>query len=132
MKKLLIENTIKNILLLALLIGSYGRLLKLFKNIDPEHYDSLLMTITLLIMAVLFADYAFTYAHTRIKNLLDRYLSHVITFMIMLCTGLLLESVVMIVNLKTNLNVWLITFVSITFYASLVLYDYWDILRSEK
>ncbi len=131
MKKILIENTIKNVVILLFLLILYSPLLALFKKIDSRHYDSLLITTSLLIMAVLFADYAFTYAHTKMKNIFNRYLSHVLTFIIMLCTGLMLESVVIIVNLKTGFNVWVITFVSFAFYISLIMYDFWDILRSE-
>jgi len=131
MKKVLIENTIKNIIILILLFILYKPALNLFKNIGSEHYGNLLITTSLLIMAVLFADYAFTYAHTRMKNSFDRYFSHGITFIIMLCTGLMLESVVVLVNLETSINVWIITFVSVAFYISLIMFDYWDILRSK-
>jgi len=132
MKKVLIENTIKNLILIVLLFALYSPIVELFKGINYKHYDSLLTTTTLLIMAALFADYAFTYAHTRIKNSIDRYFSHAISFIIMLCTGLMLESVIIIVNLKVSTGVWVITFVSIAFYISLVMYDYWDMLRSKS
>ena len=131
MKKILIENTIKNIIILILLFILYKPAQDLFKNIGSEHYGNLLITTSLLIMAVLFADYAFTYAHTKMNNFFDRYLSHGITFIIMLCTGLMLESVVILVNLETSINVWVITFVSVAFYISLIMFDYWDILRSK-
>lgn len=93
MKKILLENTIKNTLILILLLILYKPVQDLFTNIGSEHYGNLLVTTSLLIMAVLFADYAFTYAHTKMKSSIDRYFSHSITFIIMLCTGLMLESV---------------------------------------
>lgn len=131
MKRILIENTIKNILIFIVLLILYQPARNLFMNISSEHYGNLLVTVSLLIMAVLFADYAFTYAHTKMNSIIDRYFSHGITFTIMLCTGLMLESVIILVNLETGVNVWVITFVSVAFYLSLVMYDYWDILRSK-
>lgn len=104
-------------------------MLDLFKNISSEHYSDLLIVTSLLIMAVLFADYAFTYEHTRMESFWDRYLSHSVTFIVLLCTGLMLESVVILINLETNTNVWIITFIAVAFYISLAMYDYWDILR---
>lgn len=132
MKKILLENTIKNTLILILLLILYKPMQDLFTNIGSEHYGNLLVTTSLLIMAVLFADYAFTYAHTKMKSPIDRYFSHSITFIIMLCTGLMLESVMILINLETGVNVWIITFVSAAFFLSLIMYDYWDILRAKS
>jgi len=129
MRKILIENTVKNLIILILLFILYRPMLDLFKNISSEHYSDLLIVTSLLIMAVLFADYAFTYEHTRMESFWDRYLSHSVTFIVLLCTGLMLESVVILINLETNTNVWIITFIAVAFYISLAMYDYWDILR---
>ena len=130
MKKILIENIVKNTVILILLLVFYQPLLNLFKSINSEHYGSLLITASLLIMAVLFADYAFTYEHTKMKSFFNRFISYGTTFLTILCTGLMLESVVILVNLETGLNVWVITFVAVAFYISLVMYDFWDLLRS--
>lgn len=132
MGKILIENTAKNILILILLYAFYQPIVELYSKIDATHYDSLLTTVTLLIMAALFADYAFTYGHSKMESTINRWLSHIITFLIMLCTGVMLESVVILLRLKTGMDIWVMTFVSIAFYISLVLYDYWDIWTTKK
>ena len=130
MKKIIIENTIKNIIITLILIFLYQPMFDLFSNIDQTHYPNLLTTFTLLIMAVLFADYAFTYKDTNLQNHKLRIISYAITFIIMLCTGILLELVVILVNLELGFHLYIISIVSILFYISLVLYDYWDLLRN--
>jgi hypothetical protein len=128
-KRFLIENTIKNTILIVFLTVFYFILENSFSKIDSIHYDSVLMVVTIIIMASLFADYAFSYTGLNIKSKIQRDFEHLITFIIMFITGLCLEVVVIVMNFKIGGNHWFFPMISILFYISLVLYDFWDLLR---
>lgn len=130
MKKFILENFIKNILITAVLVAAYPLQVVTFKAIDRQYYDSLLLAASILIVAALFAVYTYSYAHSDLKVFWQRYLGHVITALITLCTGLLLEAVVIIINLIIGFHLWVFDVVAPLFYASLIMYDFWDLFRN--
>lgn len=126
-QKILIENIIKNVILVILLILFYFPLKKFLVQLNMEDYDSILIVSTLLIMAFLFADYAFTYKFANLKNSPERFLAHLTTGIIMFGTGALLECTVVSLNLQIANNFFLLELIIVLFYISLVLYDFFDL-----
>lgn len=131
MKKYIIENTFKNIIILILLTISYHPIQNSLRDINSENYGNILIACSILVTAVLFADYTFTYMHANLSNCTQRYLGHLTTFIAILSTGFLLESITCIFNLMTGKNLWIINGMSIMFFVSLIMYDFWDLLQNK-
>lgn len=128
MKRAYIENICKNIILIVLLWGFYYPVRAFLAQLRTEDYDAILIVSTLLIMAFLFADYAFTYSGLSAK-MVDRYIGHVITFLIMFGSGALLEITVISLDLRIEKTFILFRFLAVIFYSSLVIHDFWDLKR---
>lgn len=131
-KGIFIENLIKNLILIILFIFLFNPLKEVFISLPKENYDNILTVTTLLIMAALFADYAFSYVTKDITKGSIRYFGHLITLLILFCTGVLLEVTVIVVNLENNKFVWPITLIAVVFYFSLILFDFWDLLKVKQ
>ena len=131
-KQLLLENTLKNLFILGGLIIFYFPLHSFLTSLQPANYDSIVFVSTLLIMAFLFADYAFTFTASDLRRPTERLLDYTITTLIMFGTGALLQMSLLAINLRLMKNFVLLDFVAILFYISLVLYDFWDLNRALK
>ena|SRR3989344_6362787 len=131
-KKFFWENVIKNLLIVTGLIIFYFPLRDFLLQLHPEGYDSITLVGTVLIMSFLFADFAFTYSASNLKNTWERMLDHTITAIIMFGTGALLEISILSLNFRLGTNFSLLEFLGFLFYSSLVLYDFWDLNRALK
>jgi len=122
------ENVVKNVLAIVILVFAYSSLQALFATVPADSYESIILATSILILAFLFADYAFEYHGKDIKNWRIRMLGHTQTFLTALGTGLSLEVVVIVLHLKMGVTTLFFPFIAIIFYASLVMYDFWDLL----
>ena len=127
-KDYLLENAAKNILIILLLALAYAPIQSFFLTVNPGAYDSILFVVSILILAFLFADYAFDYPPAKLKNKCLRYLGHAETFLIMLGTGLLLEATLIVLELRLGVVPTFFQLIAALFYVSLVLYDFWDLM----
>ena len=122
------ENIIKNIILIVLLTVMFLPLQGFFESVSDTSHNSILLVTSLLIMAALFANYAFKYRDLGLKNIRVRILGHVTTFLVMLLIGILLEITVIVTNLVVRMFAWPIVLIALLFFVSTILYDFWDFL----
>lgn len=128
-QKILKENLIKNLIVLIALVIFYSPLVDFLQQLPLRAYDSITLVSTVLIMAFLFADYAFTYSAADIRSTGQRFLGHLITAIILFGTGALLQISILSLNLSLQTRFCLMEILGWLFYASLVLYDFWDLNR---
>ena len=126
------ENLIKNAIIIICLVVFYFPLKNFLVQLPVGSQDSITIVSTLLIMSFLFADYAFTYTSSNLKNIRERMLDHTITAIIIFGTGALLEISIISLNLKLGREFTLLEMLGFLFYFSLVLYDFWDLNRALK
>lgn len=131
-KNIFIENTVKNIFIVLLLVLSFGFFRTYLLSVNPigGGYDSILLVSSIFIVSFLFADYGFTYKDSHMTNEIQRLLSHSITTLIMYGTGALLEISSITINLKIGKPFLPFELLMVLFYISLVMYDYWDLNRA--
>lgn len=124
------ENLIKNGLIVVLSLLSYAPLNHRFSEIQAADMGNFLLIISILLVTVCFANFAFTYEKSRLVSAWSRTVSHLATFIFMLLIALLLESMVIAVNVVYPSLYSIIFGFSILLYAGIALYDFWDLLRA--
>ena len=98
-------------------------------NIDKATLATVLGAVGILSVIACFGNFAFTYEDIRHKNPLSRLIAHATTGLLMLLIGLTLEMTAIIVKLL--IGSFFIFDVSIAIlYVACVLYDFWDLERS--
>ena len=132
MKKVVIENITKNILVIIALIPAFqsSRLFLISSPIasDKQALGSLLTAITILAMIACAGNYAFTYEKVNLRNVMSRFLAHATTGLLMLLLGLSLGMTSVLVELLTGK--FAIFDISLAvLYLTSVLYDFWDLMR---
>ena len=130
-KKLIVENIIKNIILIVLLVLLSGHVKNILFAIDPINADSILLFASLTLVAALFGNFSFTYEFSNIKNKYERFLGHFTTFLLMFAIGLLLEISVFAISIKVGSFFFLSILISVIIYVASVSYDFWDLLRAK-
>lgn len=132
MKGTFIENIIKNIILVVLLILIYPEVqnsLNTANFIDKSAAGSILTAIGLVSVIACFGNFAFTYEKVENKKFRARLFAHVTTGFLMLVIGLTLEMTSVIV--KNMISVFPIFDISLLLlYIASVLYDFWDLERA--
>lgn len=131
-QKIIIENIVKNVLVAVALIISLVSIRDFLSKLQPADYSMIGIISSLLIMAFLFADYAFTYTASNLQNPSERMLDHSLTTLIMYGTGVLLEIAVLSLDMAIGRNFFFLEFIAVLFYISLVMYDFWDLNRALK
>lgn len=130
MQKILIrENLTKNVILITCLVLLFFPIQGILLDIDPSNIDSVLLFASLVFVAALFANFAFTYEFSDVENKYERLLGHATTFFVMLAIGLLLQVAVLVISIKVPKATFLFASISIIIYLASVLYDFWDIFR---
>jgi hypothetical protein len=123
------ENLIKNLIVVALAFLLYSSIYTGLNSIDSVKILSFLSVISMLLVTVCFANFAFSYEHTNINSFSLRILSHVATFIFMLLLALLLETLVISIRIVYP-SLFAITLIfSLLLYAGVALYDFWDLFR---
>lgn len=125
------RNTIKNIAIVVVSVLLYPVIQIAVQDIQVDQSGNFFLILSILIVTVCFANFAFTYEKSRPHNARGLLLSHIVTFVFMLLLALLLEAmIVAIAVLYPNLHT-IMLFFSILLYVGIVLYDYWDLYRVE-
>jgi len=128
-EKAIKENLTKNLLVVIICVLFYNTLFESLSNIQPEGIGDFLMVVSILLVTVSFACFAFTYEKTHIYSLGTRLLAHSATFIFMLLIGLLLESMVISIRIIYPSLHLIILFFSMLLYLGIALYDFWDLFR---
>ncbi|OGK22259.1 hypothetical protein A2866_02455 [Candidatus Roizmanbacteria bacterium RIFCSPHIGHO2_01_FULL_39_8] len=131
MKQIYWENLIKNIIILILLVPSYLSIQNFIQSsgIDQTSAGSLLVAVSILAVTACFGNFAFTYEKVDHKDTGSRILAHITTGLLMLLIGISLEmTAILAVVLIGNFHVFNLSLVIL--YLASVLYDFWDLKRS--
>ncbi len=133
MKKVFLENLIKNILVFLLLIPSYiysrTFLFSLPATSDKSVLGSLLVAVSILAVIACFGNFAFTYEKINLKDYGFRFLAHTITGILMLLIGLSLEMTSVLVELLVG-RFFIFDLSLVVLYIASILYDFWDMNRA--
>ncbi|MFH1089427.1 MAG: hypothetical protein V1716_03320 [Candidatus Uhrbacteria bacterium] len=128
---LLKENIIKNVLVIIFSILFFIIFAKPILEINASQINDFLLTVSILLVTVCFANFAFTYEKSKVKTFNQRLFPHATTFVFMFLLALLLGSLVMAVGAVYPTLKEVIFIFSFLLYFGTVLYDFWDVLRVE-
>ena len=95
---------------------------------DTQILSTIILFVGLIIVAPLFANFAFTYERTLIRSPWHRMSGHCIAFSIMLATFLLLEMIDILFFMLVG-NMFVFRFVLIMLVFGIYVYDFWDAYR---
>lgn len=133
MKNALLENIVKNIVVLLLLVPAYFHIQSTFSPgtfLDKSVLGSVLVAVSILSVTACFGNFSFTYERVKQKDTASRLLAHLTTGLLMLLIGLSLEMTSAIMGLL--MGKFLIFDVSLAvLYLASVLYDFWDLKRAD-
>lgn len=134
MKNVLWENICKNILIILVLIASYGEIQRFFLSSqftqDKSVIGSVLVAVSILAVTACFGNFSFTYEKIKHNSLGSRLLAHVTTGLLMLLIGLSLEITSILAKLLIG-NFYILDISFLILYLSSILYDFWDLKRVE-
>lgn len=125
-------NIIKNLLVIVIAALLYPFLSMGLGQIQVEQSNNILLIISMLLVTVCFANFAFTYEKSKLETPLGKLLATSATGVFMLLTALLLESIVLIVKIVYAPFYLIILGFSILLYLGIVLYDFCDLMRAEQ
>ena len=132
MKKIYVENLVKNGILLVALLFCYPFIKASFDekvgSLDPSLSGDLLVAVSIIAVTACFGNFAFTYERVLASNRAARFFAHLTTGLLMLVLGL---SLAMAAILSERL-VGSVPFLSATLillYVASVFYDFWDVQR---
>lgn len=130
MKRVQIESVIKNLLVVLSGLFFFQSVKTSIYGIGPDGISDFLLIVSVLLMTVSFANFAFSYEHSKLEDLSRRILAHVTTFLFLLLTFVSLECVVIATEIAyPSLGVFITVF-SWGLFLSIILYDHWDLLRA--
>ncbi len=134
MKNTVWENIIKNGVIGLLLIPGYISIQTSVSasgfSSDKSILGSILVAVSILAVTACFGNFSFTYEKVEQKNSGARFLAHITTGLLMLLIGLSLEMTSVITKILIgsfpifDLSLFIL-------YISSVLYDFWDLSRSD-
>lgn len=126
------ENIVKNILILIIVGFLYPVFSKTLSAITVDAMNNFLLVISILLVTVCFANFAFTYEKSKLQTMKGRLLSYSATFIFMLLTALLLEVMVLAVKIVYPSFYGMIFVFAALLYLGIALYDFWDLFRNER
>lgn len=125
------ENAMKNGLVFIIAVLVYPTLSKAISTIDASALSNFLFVMSILLVTVCFANFAFTYEKARMKLMHGRLFAHATTFIFMLLIATMLESVAFGMHaVYPSLSVIVVPMTALL-YLGLAMYDFWDLLRVE-
>ncbi|MEK7171528.1 MAG: hypothetical protein AAB739_01335 [Patescibacteria group bacterium] len=131
MNSLIKKHLIKNVLIVFITIIFYPVISRSLNQIKIEQMNDFLLILSILLMISSFANFAFTYEKSKLKTKSGSILSYYSTFVFMLLTALLLESMVLAVKVVYPSFYVMIFEFAILLYIGIILYDFWDLFRAE-
>ena len=126
------DNIIKNIAIIVIAVFLYPVISNSLAQIKLEQTNDFLLIISMLLVTVCFANFAFTYERSKLKTKAGKLLAHSATGVFMLLTALLLESMILTVKVVYPSFHALIFGFSLLLYVGIILYDFWDLMRAEQ
>lgn len=133
MKRIYVENWVKNVLILVILFPVYFEAQKFLQNFpnstDTGVVGSMLVAVSILAVTACFGNFAFTYEKADNKSLMSRLMAHITTGLLMLLIGLSLEMTSILTTLLIG-TFPIFNMSLIILYVASVLYDFWDLKRS--
>lgn len=125
------ENALKNLLAIAFAMLAYPFINQSLSGIDASALANFLLVVSILLVTVCFANFAFTYEKARMATRSGRLLAHSTTGIFMFLIAALLESVALGVHIiYPSLSPIIVGFTALL-YIGLALYDFWDLLKVE-
>jgi len=128
-KTLIKENLVKNLLVIIFSAFAYKFIGLAVGGVDVSQSGNLLSVISMLLVVVCFACFAFTYEKSKMNTLGFRLLSHFCTFFLLLLLVLLLIALVASIEIFMPSLFGLVIGFSVLIYITIILYDFWDLLR---
>ena len=125
------QNIVKNVLIIIIAIFFWPVLSASLREIQIQQLGDFLVMISILLVTVCFANFAFTYEKSKLTTTSGKLLSHLATFIFMLLILLLLESMALAVRVIYPSFFPIIFWFSVLLYTGVILYDFWDFFRSE-
>lgn len=125
------KHLIKNALIIIITVIFWPVISKALNQIQVEQMNNFLLILSILLMVSSFANFAFTYEKSKLQTKSGAILAYYATFVFMLLTALLLESMVSVVKIVYPSFYIMILGFSILLYIGIVLYDFWDLFRAE-
>ena len=126
------ENIAKNVLILLFAFLFYNTIYSSLSTLNSAVVNDFLLILSLLLLIACFGAFSFSYQFSDMKNTLVRFLSHFSTFVFMLLVLFLLEALVVSVGIVYQSLYAMVLVFSALLYFGIVLYDFWDLLRSFK
>lgn len=126
------DNLIKNILVVLIAALAHPYLSDTLSTIKASDMGNFLLIISILLVTVCFPLFAFTYEKSRLSRPIQKIISHATTFVFLILSAFLLESMTLVVKFIYPSLYGLISSFSILLYVGIVLYDFWDLLRVEQ
>lgn len=126
------ENVFKNVIVVLASLALIPPLSRALDSISEAQMGNFLLIISMLLVTVCFANFAFTYEKVHMQSRGSRYLAHVATAIFMLLIALLLEVTVLAVQVVYPSFSQLIFGFVVLLYVGVALYDMWDFQRNEK
>lgn len=131
-KEIFLENIFKNVLILIFVILFFDTLFVSLQSVDQSKVNDFLLTISILLVTVCFANFAFSYEFSDLSHFMKRILSHASTFVFMLLIAFLLEALVVSMMFVYPSLFKIILLFSFLLYLGVVFYDFWDLFRAFK
>ncbi len=129
LKTLVKENVVKNVLIVVCTVLVFPMFESTLSAVPLEAFGDVLMVVSIFLVTVSFANFAFTYETINKNSAGARFLGFAATFLFMLLTALLLEVMVISIGLVHEGLYTMSLVFSVLLYLSIVLYDFWDLLR---
>lgn len=124
-------NIIKNAIVLLIALILYPVVSTSIAPIGENQINNFLTIVSILLVTVCFANFAFTYEKSNLQTKGGKALAHVATGIFMLLTAILLESMTLAVHSVYPTFYGVILFFSILTYVGIVLYDFWDLMKAQ-
>jgi len=132
-RNFLLENVLKNIAILVILALLWHPIEAEILSIRSEEtVKTVLIFVGLIVIAPLFGVYGFSYQHTNFKLLSERFFSHLTTASAMLISVIFLKMIDALFVRLVSPDAMVFRMTLAFFYFSIVLYDFWDLLRFWK
>ncbi|MBI4994879.1 hypothetical protein HZC21_04535 [Candidatus Peregrinibacteria bacterium] len=125
------KHLIKNALVIVIAGIFWPAISQALSQIKVEQTNDFLLILSMFLMVISFANFAFTYEKSKLKTKSGSFLSYTSTFIFILLTALLLESLVLAVKIVYPSFYIMIFGFAILLYIGIVLYDFWDLFRAE-
>ncbi len=134
MKKLVIENIIKNVFIALALFWTYFPMKEFLMNApackDLTVVGNLLVAVSIIAVTACFGHFAFSYENTNMKRDSSRLIAYLVTVFLMTTIGMALEMTIILVRILVG-EYYMWNMVLLFLYTALVLYDFWDLQRAK-